>query len=163
MNGKAMFAGSFDPITLGHVNIIERSAKLFKKVYVVVAENKEKKCLFSAEERVFLVRDAVKHLENVKVVSYSGLMVDYARANGIGIMIRGVRGLSDFSYEFELAMNNKMILPDIETLFLPTEASFFLLRSSQIKEMASYGADISTMVTKEVEKALKGKFEKNKK
>ena len=163
MNGKAMFAGSFDPITLGHVNIIERSAKLFKKVYVVVAENKEKKCLFSTEERVFLVRDAVKHLENVKVVSNSGLMVDYARANGIGIMIRGVRGLSDFSYEFELAMNNKMILPDIETLFLPTEASFFLLRSSQIKEMASYGADISTMVTKEVEKALKGKFGKDKK
>ena len=158
MTGKAMFAGSFDPLTLGHVNIIERSCRLFDELHVVLAVNMEKKCLFSEEERLSFLSAALAKFDNVKIASYSGLMVDYAKENGIGIMIRGVRGLSDFSYEFELAMNNKMINSSIETLFLPTDASFFLLRSSQINEMSSYKADVSNMFTKEVNEALLKKF-----
>jgi pantetheine-phosphate adenylyltransferase len=142
----AMLPGSFDPPTNGHVDIIERSARLYDKLFVVVADNVQKKCLFSAEERKEMLEQILAGYDNIEVVSYRGLVVEFARRNGIGIMIRGVRALVDFGYEFELAMTNKQLYESMEVLFMPTSPKYFQLRSSAIKEMAAYGADISPMV-----------------
>lgn len=142
----AMLPGSFDPPTLGHMNIISRTAELYGKLYVVVADNIQKKCLFSAEERKDMLAVLLKENRNVEVVVWQGLVVDFAKKHNIGVMIRGVRALVDFGYEFELAMTNKQLFPELEVLFMPTDPHYFLLRSSAIKEMAAYGADVSSMV-----------------
>ncbi len=151
---QAMLPGTFDPPTNGHINLIERTSKLFGSLDVVVANNINKKCLFSAQERLDMLEELTSHLENVHIVIHSGLIVDYARKNNISVMVRGVRALVDFGYEFELAMTNKQLNPNLEVLFLPTDPKFFVLRSSAIKEMAAYGADISTMVPKIVSELL---------
>ncbi|HOE83632.1 MAG TPA: pantetheine-phosphate adenylyltransferase [Sphaerochaeta sp.] len=145
-NRTAMLPGSFDPPTNGHIDIIERSATLFEKLYVVVADNVQKMPLFTPVERMEMLRTILSDHKNIEVVSYRGLVVDFARAHGVGVMIRGVRALVDFGYEFELAMTNKQLNPDLEVLFMPTSPQYFQLRSSAIKEMAAYGADISPMV-----------------
>lgn len=155
---KAMLPGTFDPPTNGHLNLIERSAQLFETLDVVVADNISKKCLFSAEERMEMLRDMLKPYSNVRVVSYGGLVVDYARKEHITVMIRGVRALVDFGYEFELAMTNKQLNPNLEVLFMPTDPNYFVLRSSAIKEMAAFGADISTMVPQSVAQKLRSKI-----
>ncbi|MDY4611042.1 MAG: pantetheine-phosphate adenylyltransferase [Sphaerochaetaceae bacterium] len=142
----AMLPGSFDPPTLGHLNIILRAAALYGKLYVVVADNIQKKCLFSAEERKDMLAELLVEYKNVEVFVWQGLVVDFARKHNIGVMIRGVRALVDFGYEFELAMTNKQLFPELEVLFMPTDPHYFLLRSSAIKEMAAYGADITSMV-----------------
>ncbi|MFA5447969.1 MAG: pantetheine-phosphate adenylyltransferase [Sphaerochaeta sp.] len=142
----AMLPGSFDPPSNGHIDIIERAADLYDKLYVVVADNVQKKPLFSPEERMEMLREILKDHPNIEVVSYQGLVVDFARDHNVGVMIRGVRALVDFGYEFELAMTNKQLNPDLEVLFMPTSPKYFQLRSSAIKEMAAYGADISPMV-----------------
>jgi len=149
-----MLPGSFDPPTLGHINIIERSACLYDKLHVVVASNINKRSLFSDDERVEMLEEILKSHSNIIVRKYSGLMVNYAKENGIGVMIRGVRAMADFGYEFELAMTNKQLNPDLEVLFMPTDPNYFLLRSSGIKEMAAFGADISKMVPPLVAKLL---------
>lgn len=154
----AMFPGSFDPPTLGHLDIIERSAKLYDKLYVVVASNIQKKTLFTAEERADMLKQLLSSHENIEVVIHSGLVVDFAKKSGIQVMIRGVRALVDFGYEFELAMTNKKLDPDLEVLFMPTSPNYFLLRSSQIKELAFYGADIETMVPPLVATAIKERY-----
>jgi len=151
---QAMLPGTFDPPTNGHINLIERTSKLFGSLDVVVANNINKKCLFSAQERLDMLEELTSHLDNVHIVIHSGLIVDYARKNNISVMVRGVRALVDFGYEFELAMTNKQLNPNLEVLFLPTDPKFFVLRSSAIKEMAAYGADISTMVPKIVSELL---------
>ena len=153
----AMLPGSFDPPTLGHVNIIRRAAELYDRLYVIVANNIAKKYLFSAEEREDFLRTIFKDVPSIEVLSYDGLMVDFARENNVGVMIRGVRALVDFGYEFELAMTNKQMLPELEVLFMPTDPHYFLLRSSQIREMAAFGADVSSMVPEVVAEALKKK------
>ena len=145
-NRTAMLPGSFDPPTNGHIDIIERSATLFEKLYVVVADNVQKMPLFTPVERMEMLRTILSDHKNIEVVSYRGLVVDFARAHGVGVMIRGVRALVDFGYEFELAMTNKQLNPDLEVLFMPTSPQYFQLRSSAIKELAAYGADISPMV-----------------
>ncbi len=142
----AMLPGSFDPPTMGHMNIIERSAELYGKLYVVVADNIQKKCLFTAVERRSMLAVLLKDFKNIEVCVWQGLVVDFARDHHIGVMIRGVRALVDFGYEFELAMTNKQLFPELEILFMPTDPTYFILRSSAIKEMAAYGADISKMV-----------------
>jgi len=142
----AMLPGSFDPPTNGHLDIIERSAALYEKLYVVVADNVQKNCLFTAEERMDMLKQILKDHDNIEVVIYRGLVVEFARENGVGVMIRGVRALVDFGYEFELAMTNKQLNGSLEVLFMPTSPKYFQLRSSAIKEMAAYGADISPMV-----------------
>jgi pantetheine-phosphate adenylyltransferase len=154
----AMFPGSFDPPTLGHLDIIERSAKLYDKLYVVVASNIQKKTLFTAEERADMLKQLLSSHDNIEVVIHSGLVVDFAKKSGIQVMIRGVRALVDFGYEFELAMTNKKLDPDLEVLFMPTSPNYFLLRSSQIKELAFYGADIETMVPPLVATAIKERY-----
>jgi len=151
---RAMLPGSFDPPTNGHVNMIERASRLFDSVVVVVADNISKKCLFSADERVAMLTSILKGLSNVEVVVWNGLIVDYARQSGISVMIRGVRALVDFGYEFELAMTNKQLYPDLKVVFLPTDPKYFVLRSSAIKEMAAFGADIGKMVPKIVAEKL---------
>ncbi|MGH4037401.1 MAG: pantetheine-phosphate adenylyltransferase [Sphaerochaeta sp.] len=154
----AMFPGTFDPPTLGHLDIIERSARLYDKLYVVVAFNIQKKTLFTAEERVVMLKELLKAHDNIEVVIYSGLVVNFAKENGIEVMIRGVRALVDFGYEFELAVTNKKLYPDLEVLFMPTSPNYFLIRSSQIKELAFYGADITTMVPPLVASAIKERY-----
>lgn len=161
MNGKtAMLPGTFDPPTNGHINIIERSAALYEKVYVVVADNIYKKCLFTVDERVSMLESLLSQYKNITVASYQGLVVEFAKKNGIDVIIRGVRALADFSYEFELAMTNKQLYPEIETLFIPTDPNYFILRSSAIKELALYKADITKMVPPAVAALLEEKYSK---
>lgn len=155
---KAIFPGSFDPPTIGHINIIERSAALFDELHVVVADNISKQYLFTPEERIELIRESLPESTKIVYSVHSGLTVDYAREHAISIMIRGVRGAGDFSYEFEMAMTNKLLYPELEVLFMPTDPRYFLIRASQIKELAAFGADFSSMVTEPVRKALEEKF-----
>ncbi len=151
---KAILPGTFDPPTNGHLNLIERSAKLFDHLTVVVADNIQKSCIFSAEERLEMLKDLTSRYPNVDVAVHTGLIVDFARDREVRVMVRGVRALVDFGYEFELAMTNKQLYRDLEVVFLPTDPKFFVLRSSAIKEMASFGADISSMVPESVSKLL---------
>ncbi|MGD1822555.1 MAG: pantetheine-phosphate adenylyltransferase [Pleomorphochaeta sp.] len=154
----AMLPGSFDPPTLGHIDIIERTAKMYDKLYVVIADNIHKDTLFTAIERKDMLIDILKDKSNIEVVIHNGLIVDFARKNNIKIMIRGVRALVDFGYEFELAMTNKQLFEDLEVLFMPTSPNYFLLRSSAIKELAFHGAEIETMVPPIVAEKIKERF-----
>lgn len=155
MNTKvAMFPGSFDPPTLGHIDIIERCSKLYDKVFVVIAQNIQKHALFDAEERKSLLEESISKIKNVEVCIWNGLLVDFAKQNEIGVLIRGLRNESDFSYEFEVAQLNKQLLPNLEILFMPCDPKLLLVRSSSIKELASFGADIKSMVPKNVAKKI---------
>ena len=155
---KAVFAGSFDPPTFGHLNIIERAQKLFSEIHVVIAVNKNKSYCFSGEERLEVIQQLVSRWNNVSVHLWDSLIVDYAKTIQADVLIRGVRNDNDFLYEFDLAMMNKSLNPQIETLFLVPDPKFFVLRSSSIKELAAFGGDVSTMVPPIVETMLKKKF-----
>ena len=155
---KAVFPGSFDPPTNGHLNIIKRAAELFDEVDVVIAVNSDKKYLFSEEERLSMLSEIVKAFKNVEVHSWNGLIVEYAEKSGSKVLLRGIRNLSDFSYEFDLSLLNHKLNNSIETLFIPTEQKYLLMKSSSIKELAKYHGDISGMVPPCVEKKLKEKF-----
>jgi pantetheine-phosphate adenylyltransferase len=157
---KAVFPGSFDPPTYGHLNIIERARNIFGEIHVVVAVNKEKKYLLTEDERVSLMKSMVSQWSNVFVHSWDHLIVEYAKSIGARVLIRGVRNLSDFSYEFDLALMNHGLNPDIETVFLSPDPQYFVLRSSAIKELASFGGDITTMVPEGVASVLATKFQK---
>ncbi len=155
---QAVLPGSFDPPTLGHLNVIERAAKLFDTLYVVIAVNTMKQCFFDEEERLEMMRHLLKDIPNVKVLSWKGLVVNFCEEYNTHVIVRGVRALADFGYEFELAMTNKQLNPDIEIVFMPTDPKYFVLRSSAIKEMAAYGADIKKMVPEYVAEKLKNKM-----
>jgi len=158
---KAAFPGSFDPPTLGHLDIIQRAAGLFDELLVVVAVNKQKKYLFSAAERLKMIRRLTKDLGNVSVTCCDSLIVNFLRKQGIRLLIRGIRGMEDFSYEFELSMMNKAIDSSIETIFMTTDPEYLILRSSSIKELASFGGDVSGMVPPLVADALRKKITPN--
>lgn len=151
---KAVLPGSFDPPTNGHLNLINRAASIFDELHVVIAFNRGKNYLFDEHERRELMVDLLKTMPNVHVRLWDRLVVDYARQEGIDVMIRGVRALADFSYEFELAMTNRELNPKLEVIFMPTDPKYFVLRSSAIKEIAMFGGDISTMVPPAVGRAL---------
>ncbi len=155
---KAMLPGSFDPPTNGHLNLIERASMIFEKLYVVIAVNKTKKYLFTAEERYSMISGLLSRYENVEVKLCDEMIVNFAQKLDVKVIIRGVRALVDFGYEFELAMTNKELNPDIEIIFMPTDPKFFVLRSSAIKEIAAFGGDISKMVPPEVVAELKNKL-----
>ena len=155
---KAVFPGSFDPLTLGHLDIIERVSALFGEVVVVIAENKQKKHLFTAEERQKMIEELVKPMGNVRCLIWDSLIVDFMKKENARILIRGLRGMDDFSYEFELSMMNKVMCPEIETFFMTTDPRYIVLRSSSIKELAFFNGDISPMVPSLVMDALKEKF-----
>lgn len=145
----AVCPGSFDPVTLGHVDIIERAAQLFDKVIVLVMTNSAKKPLFSAEERADLIKKCVS-LDNVEVDTYDGLLVDYAKNHNALAIVKGLRAVSDFDYEFQLALINKSLYPKIETLFLPAKGDNMFLSSSMVKEVCTLGGDISAFVPEEI-------------
>ncbi|HOV37802.1 MAG TPA: pantetheine-phosphate adenylyltransferase [Spirochaetales bacterium] len=151
---KVIFPGSFDPPTNGHLNLIMRAAKIWDEIDVVIAENPGKTYTFAAEERKKMMEALVKDCGNISVTIWDKLIVDYAEKTGAKILIRGVRALADFTYEFELSMVNKGLNPSIETIFMPTDPKYFVLRSSAIKEIASLGGDISPMVPPIVAEAL---------
>lgn len=158
---KAVFPGSFDPPSRGHVNIIERASRIFDQLVVLVAVNSSKESLLSADERVELLEELVKPYSNVSVARYNGLVVDYVHSINGSVIVRGVRALSDFNYEFELSMLNKSLADDIETVFLPTDPEFFVLRSSAIKELLSFNGDISHMVPRPVAEKLLEKIKES--
>jgi pantetheine-phosphate adenylyltransferase len=155
---KAAFPGSFDPPTSGHINVISRAASIFKELVVVVAENKRKKYLFSAEERAEMIRELIKDHKNVSVTVCDCLIVDFLKKMDIKLLVRGVRGIEDFSYEFELSMMNRTLDPEIETIFMTTDPEYFVIRSSSIKELASFNGNLHGMVPPMVAKALKEKY-----
>ena len=155
---KAVFAGSFDPPTLGHINIIERTHKMFSRIYMVIAENSEKQCLFSTEERKAFLEDAVKDYPNVEVHIWPDLVVDFATSVDATILIRGIRNFTDFSYEFDLSVLNRSLNSSIETIFIPTDPKYFVLRSANIKDLSKRGFDVSSMVPSAVAVALKEKY-----
>jgi pantetheine-phosphate adenylyltransferase len=154
---KAVFPGSFDPPTFGHLNIIERARGLFDELLVVVAVNRQKTGLFAPEERRDLLLELLGGYSNVSVHLCDTLIVEFARSNGCKVLVRGVRSVPDFSYEFELSIMNKGLNPAVETIFMPTDPKFFVLRSSAIKELAMYEGDISSMVPPNVALAVKAK------
>ena len=155
---KALFAGSFDPPTYGHLDVILRSSKIFTELHVLLALNGGKNALFSREERLDMLKALTKQYKNVSVFSWDSLIVDYAKKNDIKVLIRGVRNVSDFSYEFDLALLNRGLDREVETLFLPPDPRYFVLRSSSIRELASLGGDLSSMVPPLVEQKLKEKM-----
>jgi pantetheine-phosphate adenylyltransferase len=155
---KVICPGSFDPITKGHLDIIERAAALFPHVIVGVLENPGKKPLFSIAERVMFTKTAVSYLSNVEVRFFDGLLVDFARNVQAELIIKGLRAISDFEYEFQMALNNKRLAPEIETMFMMTKNEYSFLSSSVVREIARFGGDIHDLVTPEIETALKAKL-----
>lgn len=154
----AVFPGSFDPPTYGHLNIIERTCRLFDRIDVAISINPDKTCLFSAEERLAMLRELTKGFDNVQVHTCNTLIVDYCRAVGAKVLLRGIRNTNDFSYEFDLSLMNKSLNGEVETLLVPTEQRYFLIRSSSIKEVARFGGDVSGMVPSLVAAAIKEKY-----
>jgi pantetheine-phosphate adenylyltransferase len=151
---KAIYPGSFDPPTNGHLDIMNRAAAIFEQLEIVIADNPQKKYLFNADERFEMITNMVAEYPNVQVTIWRGLIVDFAEKISAKVILRGVRALSDFDYEFELSMMNRALNPKIETLFMPTDQKYFVLRSSGIKEVAIFGGDISEMVPPIVEEKL---------
>jgi pantetheine-phosphate adenylyltransferase len=159
----AVYPGSFDPITLGHLDIIERASRMFDEVIVAVMCNSAKTPLFTLDERVKMIKDAVEGLSNVKVESFSGLLIDYCKANDIHIAIRGLRAITDFEYELQIAQTNKELSHNqVDTVFLTTSLKYSYLSSSVVKEIASYNGDITPCVSESVAKRLYEKYGFNK-
>jgi pantetheine-phosphate adenylyltransferase len=154
----AVCPGSFDPITLGHLDIITRAAKVFDELYVVVLNNSSKQPLFSVEERIELIEQVTKSIPNVKVDSFQGLLVDYAESVNADAIIRGLRAVSDFEYEMQITSMNRVLSDKIETFFIMTNNQYSFLSSSIVKEVAKYDGNISELVPREVEEALLEKF-----
>ncbi len=150
MNKCVVCPGSYDPITLGHIDIIERAASLFDKVIVVAMINYKKNYSFTVEERVDMIKKCVSHLKNVEVDFYDGLLSDYAKDKKAYAIIKGLRAMSDFEYEFQMALANKKLNESVETLFLTTNSDFMYLSSSMVKQIASMGGDISPFVPKAI-------------
>ncbi len=158
MASIAVCPGSFDPVTLGHLDIITRGASVFDKVIVAVLHNRNKQPMFSIEERVSLLQEATKDLPNVEIDSFNGLLIDYMKEKKANTIIRGLRAVSDFEYEMQAASINKKLGPEIETFFMMTNNHYSYLSSSIVKEVAKYDADVSDIVPDVVAKALKQKF-----
>jgi pantetheine-phosphate adenylyltransferase len=153
---KAVCPGSFDPITNGHLDVIERASGLFDEVVIAVLVNSAKSGIFSIEERIAMAKEAVAHIPNARVDTWSGLLVDYCKANGIGAIIKGLRAVSDFDYELQMAQMN-LQLKGVDTLLMATKPTYSFLSSSLVREIARYGGDVSALVPDGVLRALKAK------
>lgn len=151
----AIYPGSFDPVTNGHIDVIERAAKLFTKVIVAVIRNPEKKSRFTLEQRVEMLEKCLSGDKNVVVESFDGLLVDYAKKKKANIIVRGLRAVSDFDYEFQMALTNRKMAPGIETLFFMTDYKYSYLSSSFVKQIAHFGGDVTELVPKAVAQKLK--------
>ena len=152
---KAVYPGTFDPLTFGHLDVVERGSKVFDEVIVAIGINPIKEPLFNVKERKQMIADHIKHLKNVKVDSFEGMLVDYLRKKNIHIILRGIRTVSDFEYEFQMALTNRAVRKDIETIFIMTSEQYSFLNSTLIKEAASLGGDVSAFVPADIEKSLK--------
>lgn len=155
---QAVYAGTFDPMTYGHQDVAARAAHVFDRLTVAVAEDPRKTLLFSTAERLELARSTLARLANVEVVPFSGLLVDWARNRGIHTLIRGLRAFSDFEYEFQMALTNRKLAPDIETMFLMPNEDFSYVSSSMVREIAALGGDVAKFVPPPVAAALKKKL-----
>ena len=154
----AVYPGSFDPVTLGHMDIIKRASSLFDRLIIAVLNNRAKTPLFSVEERVKMLEEVTKDLPNVEVKSFGGMTVDFARECGANALVRGLRAITDFEYELQIAQLNRVMDPDIDTVFLTTNLKYAYLSSSAVKEVAAYGGDISHFVTPYVENEVHNKL-----
>lgn len=156
----AIYPGSFDPLTNGHLDIITRASKMFDKVIVGVLKNSSKSPAFTEDERVDFIKRTTSHLKNVEAVSFNGLLVDFAREKDAKIIIKGLRAVSDFEYEFQMALANKSQADEIETVFITTNQEYMFLSSSIVKELACYGGNLSNLVPKEIENEILNKLSK---
>lgn len=154
----AVYPGSFDPVTLGHFDIIERSAKIMDKVIVGVLNNSSKTPLFSVEERVNMLKSITKDIPNVEVMSFGGLLVDFVREQNANVIVRGLRAVTDFEYELQLSQTNHVIAPEVDTIFLTTNLKYSYLSSSIVKEIASYNGDISAFLHPEIAEKVREKM-----
>ena len=155
---RAVYPGSFDPVTNGHLDVIERAARLYDEVIVAIAHNETKTGLFSFEERVALLEEVVAHRANVRVTQFSGLLVDYARQSQAQVIIRGLRAVSDFEYEFQMALMNRKLDDNVETMFLMPKEEYTYLSSRLVKEIARLGGNIDVFVPDCIARALREKF-----
>lgn len=160
---KAIYPGSFDPVTYGHLDIIKRAAQIFDEITVSVLDNKAKHPLFSTDERVRILEEVTKDISNVKVASYDGLLIDYAKKSGANVVIRGLRAITDFDFELQLAQTNRKLYDTVDTVFLTTSLDYAYLSSSTVKEVASFGGDISKFVPPYVAQRVYDKFKKGEK
>ncbi len=156
---RAVYPGSFDPMTYGHLDIIERSSKLVDELVVAVLNNSAKNALFSIDERVSMIKKEVAHLPNVRVDSFGGLTVDYAELIQANMIVRGLRAVTDFEYEIQIAQTNYAINPNLDTIFLTTSVKYSYVSSTIVKEVANYGGDISKFVPPSIKEAVLKKFE----
>jgi pantetheine-phosphate adenylyltransferase len=154
---KVVCPGSFDPVTNGHLDIIERSARLFDEVVVAVLVNQNKQGLFTIDERLALLAEATKHLPNVTTASFVGLLVDFCTSNGVDAIVKGLRAVTDFDYELQMAQMNGS-LTEVDTVFIPTSPAYSFLASSLVKEVAKHGGDVSALIPEFVNVELKAKF-----
>ena len=154
----AIVPGSFDPVTNGHLDIIRRTSGLFDTVYVSILSNSSKTPLFTIEERINLIQRVTKDIPNVKVESFTGLLVDYAREKNAKFIVKGLRAVSDYEYEVQMSLTNKQLAPEIETFFITTNSKYAYLSSSIVKEVAKYGGDITEMVPPEIIEDIKEKI-----
>jgi len=158
MTRGAIYAGTFDALTLGHMDLIERSSEIFDTLVLAVAESTRKDTLFTIEERLAMARSVTEHLLNVEVVSFAGLLINFARARNVSVLIRGLRAYSDFEYEFQMALTNRKMAPEIETLFMMPKETHSYVSSSAVREIAMLGGDPSDFVPVPVRNALARKF-----
>lgn len=156
----AVCPGSFDPVTVGHIDIIHRAASMFAKVVVVVMKNTAKSPLFTAEERALMIRESTTDLPNVTVDVFDGLLADYTKAIGAGAIVKGLRAMSDFEYEFQMALTNKKLNPNTETVFFTTKAEYMYLSSSMVKQVGSFGGDISDFVPESIHQKVIERLER---
>lgn len=163
MKRRAVYPGTFDPITLGHIDIIKRASKIVDELIVGVLNNNSKTPLFTPEERVEMIKESVADMPNVKVIAFDGLLVDFAKQQKALFVIRGLRAVTDFEYEFQMAQANRIIDKDVDTVFLTTSNAYSYISSSTVRELASFGGDISKFVSKNVEKKVKEKIKKRNK
>ncbi len=155
---RAIYPGSFDPITAGHLDVIHRAARLFDELIVAVAFNDQKKTMFDAEERVALIRETTADVANIRVASFDGLLVEFARAENAVAVVRGLRAISDFEFEFQMALMNRKLDPAIETIFLTPREEYTYLSSRIVKEIARLGGNVEAFVPPSVARALREKF-----
>ena len=157
---RAIYPGSFDPVTYGHLDVIKRSSKLVDELIVGVLNNKAKTPLFSVEERVKMLKEVTKELPGVKIVPFEGLLIDFAKEMSAKMVVRGLRAVTDFEYELHMAQTNHKLAEDIETVFLTTSLEYSYLSSTIVKEVAAFGGDISQFVPEHVEEKIKSKITK---
>jgi pantetheine-phosphate adenylyltransferase len=155
---RAIYAGSFDPMTFGHVDVVQRAAKLFPEVHIAVGRHPSRNPLFSVEERVSLIEQVCGQMENVRTASFDGLLVDYAREIGAGVIVRGLRVGGDFEYELQIAQANADLAGELETIFLPTRANYAFVSASLVREISRHGGDVSRYAPEPVCRALSKKY-----